>query len=305
MGRALAAFTPALPGRIPTQVRSRHATVVCRTRRGRARRVELPPVVPPDAAARQRAIELLGHATQRRASARVSKELAGLIGRAPDTREDAAAWKAALSKRARVAPLCGKPCAVRDAARLPDGARADARLGRAFSALDMARRTLSHGRTLPVANAEELRRDVGVAPMSEWETERLVGALSVLALKRKREERRPRRMPRELEELSTVVMLLGVYGNRGGVGAKTEWLREALGGVPRTKGVARSWKKLAEAKMRRIGRRIRARERREERAVIKERRKEDKKERIIFVSEMGKCVRWWTTAVVKAVRERM
>lgn len=66
--------------------------------------LELPPVVPGDAAALQRAIALLGNRAKGPLTKKPKKELISLVGRAPITEAEAAKWKAALRALSKTLP---------------------------------------------------------------------------------------------------------------------------------------------------------------------------------------------------------
>lgn len=254
------------PGKITTR-RPVHS-------RARQRRFALPPVVPCTPAARHRAIELLGHATQRKAGL-TRPELAELLGALPPDRVTAQMWKAGLRRLARNAATCAAPdngpvARLRESVSLPPR---DRDVGRVFSALDVARRSLAAGRRLPPDSVAELERKAGVAPTSEIEVHHVSRALVMLQRARRSAERRPPAIPKGLAGLHEANMLLGNFVWFGKVGAKSDRLAELVGALPRTKNVARSWKKIVEAATRRFLRKERVAARRREADLKRERRR--------------------------------
>lgn len=242
--------------------------------RARQRRFALPPVVPSSPAARHRAIELLGHATQRKAGL-TKPELSELLGALPADRVTAQMWKAGLRRLARnaemgTAPVDSPVSRLRAKVALP---QRDRDIGRVFSALDVARRALAAGRPLPDETASELARKAGVAPTSETDVHHVSRALVHLQRARRSSERRPPLIPKELAGLREANMLLGNFVWFGKVGAKSDRLAELVGGLPRTRNVARSWKKIVEAATRRFLRKERVAARRREADLKRERRR--------------------------------
>lgn len=227
------------------------------------RRAALPPVLPTAGTRRQRAIELLGHCTQRCASERVKAELGQLIGELPPDRGTAQAWKAGLTNLSRPPPPARSE-AVAELARLShipvgSGMISDQRIGRTFSLLDIARRSIVRKGSLSAEVQRELTGLIGICPRTEQEVLRLTRILSNRVRGRRRSERRPPRLPRRVKNLHRTNMLLGTFEHKGHVGRKSRTLRSDLGALPRTRNVARWWKKLVEARLRKIARRKQAR----------------------------------------------
>ena len=131
-------------------------------------------------------------------------------------------------------------------------------ISRAFSVLEKARRRLNSNKVVSVEMWTELKRLTGVVPTSQREIRVTARALAKLAYRRRCNELEPVRFPTSREELQRSSMLLGSFARRGSIGAQTEVLRRQLGCLPRTKNVARSWKKLVDRQRVRLARRERA-----------------------------------------------
>lgn len=260
----------------------------------------LPPLIPKPGTSRQRAIELLGHATQCRASDRVSEELITLIGVSPPSIESAISWKAGLQRlsRSSVKKRAHKNTHFQQL-RLPD----DRKIGRVQSLLDVTRRTLAHRRILPTSTSAELLRVIGVVPQSEAEALRLIRTLGILSRRRRRSELSPPQLPYNEDELSELSMLLGCFAHRGSVGRKTETLRDVLGALPRTKNVAASWKKIVDARRRKLLRRRKTEEKRKLAVATKQRKRAIARGRRIIarIVNLRRCFVGWVGAVLHAI----
>ncbi len=223
-------------------------------------------------------MELLGNYTQRRPTTALIGQLDTLLGRAPSTKQEANEWKRGLRRRTpRELPPRRSAATRALAARvhLPEGRdlRSDRRVGRAFSLLETMRRRFDVGKAPSAHTAAALCWLIGVAPASAREVHVVARALSTLAHRRRHAERVPPRYPATHADLQRASMLLGLYARRGRVGAQTDALRSRLGGLPRTRNVARSWKKLVDRERVRMVRRERAAVRRAAADKVRRQRK--------------------------------
>lgn len=258
------------------QTHLKHAPI-CGIRR--TRRWSLPPTIPPTKPAQDRAIQLLGNYTQRQASEKIIAQLTTLLGESPKSKEEAGNWKRGLQRKTQKKQAPPRPShetrIFATQVHLPNcGEKSDRQLGRAFSLLESVRRQLNRRRVLSAEIREELLRLVGVVPKSEREVLVISRTLSTLAFKRRCAEREPTRYPTEGEDLQVVSMLLGSFAHRGSVGEQTEILHAHLGGLPRTRNIARSWKKLVDRKRVRLVRQKRSALRRAKADEVRRQRKQ-------------------------------
>ncbi|KAA8493128.1 hypothetical protein FVE85_8573 [Porphyridium purpureum] len=219
-----------------------------------------PPEMPDDL---PRAVQLLGNATQRRVSPRVRIELERLVGAAPSNKEQAQQWKGFLQQRvqrrimrdAEVAQALGDPekearrkllCTNRGAANkyldclsLPES---NAQLSWVFSRLEIARRNAGF---LDERDASHMRALIGMVPQTHAEIVRVRNALSKLALRRKRAEYWPPKLPdTELRTHFTIKFLMQRIRDGGHSTEQGEAiLIDRLGALPRNVNVARAWVK--------------------------------------------------------------
>lgn len=244
----------------------------------------LPPVVPARGAEFTRAVELLGSCTQRagmRDKARA--ELVALVGGAPETKERAQQWKGALEllkkRERRVAhgaaytatcsPLVGP--ALAESIQLPER---DRKASRVFSLLDVQRRVFDRGETPRPRLMAEVEESIGYAPSCNRDVHRASRALVFLQRQRRSRERQPPKLPLESDsDMDMAHMLLGAYAVKSSVGAQTPLLIQLIGAKPRTRNVAKSWKKVVATAIRKKKRKERVAQRRQQIAAKREYRR--------------------------------
>ena len=155
----------------------------------------------------------------------------------------------------------------------------DSRKDRAFSVVDCYRRKLGLGKEVKVGMKEEIRKLVGVLPGTERETEKVIRSLSRMVRRRRINEKMPGVVPREVEEVEEACELLERFSmGRMGMGEEKR-LREILGGLPRTRNVAASWKKKLEIVVRKRKRKLRAAEKKVEIEVKRTQRRAKREKR--------------------------
>lgn len=232
---------------------------VCRAhRRSRQRRKRgaLPPVVPITLLARQRAIDLLGHYTQRRPSAKILSELSALLGRSPTDRMMAGRWKDGLQSILRKEKYQKRP---KRSEKVLEVSRAVTHIplreydvGRTFSILEVSRRILAQGRVLSLPLSTELRKHLGTAPRTEREAMIVRKELSRRIAARKKLELLPPRIDDKM--LPYISMHLGLLTKRYHIGGRrARKLGKLLGGtLPRNQNVAKSWKSIVDKRRKKI-----------------------------------------------------
>lgn len=227
----------------------------------------LPPLVPSEPESHRRAVELLGAATQRRnMSESVRGELVSLVGAFPPSRTIAQQWKGALRLRAARAAREAHAAAGAHVVSCP-AVQATKMMGRivlpsdnrtvsyTFVLLEVLRFRYDAGDEPKPMLLQMVQERLGFAPSSAVEAMQATKALKRLQRMRKSAERRPPRIPDVDEDLRLVNMLLGQCAHAKEVGpVRTPVLMRLIGGVPRDRNVAASWKKKVEYVIRRRAR---------------------------------------------------